>query len=455
VTPEEAYQELLRQADPALRAGLKKYRTRVLTLIREELGARSLLRTVDLLSGAGGFTLGAMEAGCFVGLALDTDETATATARAAGHRAEQAPASIAGNHESIMWGVDLLIAGPPCQPFSEMGRGKGKYDVRDGFPAFLDAIDALEPRRAVAENVSGLMSKRYTAYRNQLLQDMRERFKWVGVWQLNAKDFGAPQSRKRVFIVGAERALDPPQPQHGPGREQRYRTVADVLPNLGAPAVHVRSKTAKSRSIHEPSPTVATKGTMYTAVRPGLIYGKDPHEGRALTPEEQALLQTFPEDYPFQGGVKARYKQVGNAVPRVLARAVVKAARTGLIAKRMKPAEVIAELAKTNPDAQLLGPEFNDALIGISNATGHTQELVAVYGLGRLKDLAIRQLERDPPDYLSDDPDERAEEIFGVASDYVENGLWSQQMPFNPQFPSIQMEDADDPMFWEWMQQNP
>lgn len=451
MTPEEVFARLVRDATPEVAAGLRRHKAAVLQRIREEAAKRSLLRTVDLFSGAGGFTLGAMEAGCRVQLAVDQDPTATATARAAGHRAEIGDTGDAALFEDVMWGVDLLIAGPPCQPFSEMGSGRGEYDPRDGFPDFLAAIDAMQPRRAVAENVSGLMSRRYTAYREKLLRDMRERFPWVGIWELNAMDYGAPQSRKRVFIVGAERPLDPPAPSHGPGHDKPHRTVADALPELEAPAVHVRSMTARSRSVHEPSPTVTTRGTLYTAVRPGLVYGKDPHEGRALTPEELALLQTFPEDYPWQGGIKARQRQVGNAVPPVLAKAVLAAARAGLIAQRLAPAEVIAELRKSNPNATLLDPMFDEALIGISNAAEHTSELVAVYGLGRLKDIAIRHLERDSPDYLPEDPEERAEAIFGMASDYVENGLWSQQASFNPQFPVIFMEDDDDPVFWDWM----
>lgn len=416
----------------------------------------SLFRGVDLFAGAGGFTLGAMQAGCHVALGIERDGDAVRTARQHGHVVAHADVGDRGVYDDVLFRVDVLFGGPPCQPFSEMGNGQGKYDSRDGFPLALEAIERLEPRRVVLENVRGFLSKRHAAYRARVLADLRQHFAHVGVWKLNAKDFGVAQDRVRVFVWAAERPLDPPVPTHGPLASNAYVGVVDVLPELEAPAVHQRSVTAKSRSTREPSPTVTTKGTLYTAQAPGIVFKPGMQQRvpdgaeladikpRRVRADEQALLQGFPGAYTFSGTMTAQYRQVGNAVPPPLGRAVAKAVMAGLVKDRLPPVQVALRLRDENPDALLFEPRdvYDAALIGVTNAPEdafgtRTGQLVAVYSRDLLLDLDITAI-------LDDEPDMGPDDAFMMAADHVDNGMvFSSASPHAPYVIRL-----DDPIAW-------
>ena len=425
-------------------------------LARPSSAHSSLFRGVDLFAGAGGFTLGAMQAGCHVALGIEKDEDAVRTARRHGHVVAKANVGDSSIYDDVLFRVDVLFGGPPCQPFSEMGAGQGQYDERDGFPLALDAIERLEPRRVVLENVRGFLSKRHAAYRARVLTDLRQHYAHVGVWKLNAKDFGVAQDRVRVFVWAAERHLDPPRPTHGPQAGHAYVGVIDVLPELEAPAVHQRSVTAKSRSTREPSPTVTTKGTLYTSRVPGIVFEKGMRERipvdaepadippRRIRADEQALIQGFPGAYTFSGTLTAQYRQVGNAVPPPLGRAVAKAIMAGLVKERLAPEQVAQRLRVENPNALLFEPRdvYDAALIGVTNAPEdafgtRTGQLVAVYSRDTLLDLDIHAILEDEREM---DPDD----AFIMAADHVDNGMvFSSNSPHGPYVIRL-----DDPIAW-------
>ena len=384
-----------------------------------------LLHGLEFFSGAGGFTLGAVDAGCRVVASAEWEPDAATTAERAGHvvvrgDVRQFP------YDEILFPIDLLFGGPPCQPFSEMGAGKGEYDRRDGFPLMLQAIDRIGPRRFCAENVTGLLSIRYTGYRQKLLADLRKRFRHVGTWVCNAKNFGVPQDRERLFIWGAEVALQPPKVTHGPGKDQPWVGVREALPGLGAPAVHVHSYTAKSRSTSEPSPTIATKGTIYTAGEVGRIFPYDwqkDKRARRMVPEELKVLQGFPGSFSFSGTLTSQHRQIGNAVPPPLGEAVTTAMLAGLEAPQLPPDEVIRRLKRFNPDARLFEPRrtWNRALVGVTNASEHSPgRLVAVYGWEYLRDIAYEESLKGLRQQGADvEEQEVREQAFGMASDHV------------------------------------
>jgi site-specific DNA-cytosine methylase len=100
--------------------------------------------------------------------------------------------------------IDLLAGGVPCQPFSAAGKHQGEWDQRDGFPAFLALAAALQPRALVIENVKGLTTKPHRGYLDRVVAEI-EGLGYVVRWRvLNAADFGVPQRRERIFIVGLE-----------------------------------------------------------------------------------------------------------------------------------------------------------------------------------------------------------------------------------------------------------
>lgn len=412
-------------------------------LIERASVAGTMIRVVDLFAGAGGLTYGAELAGGLVLAGVERSEIAVSTANKAGHNFHSMEVSELaegdGGLEAPFLGVDLLIGGPPCQPFSNQGSRKGQYDPRDGFPVAFGVIDNLAPARVVLENVDGLLGPQYEAYREQILTDMRKRFKKAGIWQLNAKDYGVPQDRQRVFVWGAERELAPPKPTHGPGAPRPYVGVRDVLPHLG-PAIITRNNTAKSRSTTLPSPTVTAKRTLYTAFKPNLVYrtgpsryhdrdtGLDvpiPKTDRTLTPSETRVLMGFPPDYPFQGTLEDQAKQIGNAVPPGLAKAVVLAATDGWYARFMKPEEAHAFMKKRNPDGWFLDRSlFDAALLGVTNTLIRSRgKPVYVYGYNRLRDVCMQITEGyyrvDHRSGTEELTDEAWEGIFSEASEYA------------------------------------
>ena len=97
-------------------------------------------------------------------------------------------------------GVDLIIGGPPCQPFSQIGYQRGHRDPRDGFPVFLDAVARLRPKIAIIENVRGLLF-RNRDYLAKAADELKRFGYQVDARLLNARDYGAPQNRERVVVV--------------------------------------------------------------------------------------------------------------------------------------------------------------------------------------------------------------------------------------------------------------
>ena len=292
--------------------------------------SRSRPHVLDLFCGAGGFSLGARQAGCEVVLGADLNADAVQTAVNFGLPAQlRDVSSLVRNHPK---NIDLVIGGPPCQPYTEQGARAGKQDMRDGFSVALRVLAAVRPRAVLFENVRGFLAAKHEGYRDSILTSLQGLFPYVGIWMLDAKDFGVPQDRVRVFLWGSDHPLEPPIPTHGPGTRHPYVSVRQALPMLGVPAIHVRSTSAVSRSTDKPSPTVTGGATMYTSPRAGLIY-RDGTAGeaaarqgqRGLTPQELSVLQGFPVGARFSGSSSSQHQQVGNAVPPALAEAVVRA----------------------------------------------------------------------------------------------------------------------------------
>ena len=260
--------------------------------------------------------------------------------------------------------IHLLWASFPCQCFSIAGSRLGADDERNGWPWTVAAIDRFKPKAFIGENVRGLLSFDY--FEDTILADLRKRYKHVGYWLLNAADFGVPQTRRRVFIYGADRPLVPPTRTHGPGMFTKpYVTMGEALQLNGKRVIGggTNPRTAEEASTRsyrdltdEPSTTVAAVqignagpwvlDKPSPAVLANEVKGHtNPHVDRnrnysisrasdalflgtgrrRLTIAECGTLQGFPPNYPFQGTKKAQYRQVGNAVPPRLAQVVAQA----------------------------------------------------------------------------------------------------------------------------------
>lgn len=334
---------------------------------------------LELFAGCGGAALGIEAAGVkHLGL-VEKDPAACRTMRAAGLgpviEADVRDLEAIAQHVSAP--IDLVWSSWPCQPFSKGGLRRGALDERNGWPWTMAALEEIRPRYFVGENVRGIVSHLkngcgdpdtcpgcYTE--RQILPDLRKLFQFVDVWLLDAADFGLPQRRRRVFFVGSDKPLTPPTPTHsktGGMFAQKWVSMASALgfddskvaigggtnPKKGSP----EKRTYRILS-DEPSTTISAKSIPAEnqgpwimpadLLGPSLSVNATEYKGytgrgnRAsdslkkldrnrwrLTVEECAILQGFPKDYPFQGGLHERYRQVGNAVPPAMAEQIIRA----------------------------------------------------------------------------------------------------------------------------------
>lgn len=318
---------------------------------------------IDLFAGAGGLTLGFAQAGIETHCAVEVDPYAVETFKAHASMAEIFARDVQRTDLRPYRGeVDLVYGGPPCQPFSSGGLRAAAADERDMVPSFIEAVQLIRPRAFLLENVPGLA----VGGRGQYLARVLDAFRSIGYllsWrELNAADYGVPQSRRRLFIVGMRgRPFAFPAATHGPGRPYPHVAVADVLPpyRIGTPnpasVVYAKKPDLRPSPYHgllfngggrpidrtAPSPTIlASAGgnkthffddlNLVPEYHRSLLQGGSPREGtlpgaRRLTVLESAILQTFPPEMTFCGPQSAQYQQVGNAVPPMLAAALGRA----------------------------------------------------------------------------------------------------------------------------------
>lgn len=335
-------------------------------------------RSISLFSGAMGLDIGLMQAGIQIEIGQDLDSSCIQTIGANGHNC------IAGDIQNIstddilqkanMKKGDpfLICGGPPCQPFSTAGKRLGINDPRGSlFREFLRMIDEIRPRFFVMENVKGLMSSLLKDDNGnntdiKVLDIIIEEFsklKYRTVYGvLDAVNYGVPQFRERFILIGSRdnENIFLPAPTHFhvhqnpnyrwvtldqaikdledfPGEcaafsENRLKFLQmvpeggnwkDLPPEvvkeaMGGAYLSGGGKVGFYRrlSYSQPSPTVVTspvqKATMMC----------HPTKDRPLSIAEYARIQQFPDNWKFVGTINDKYRQIGNAVPVGLARAI-------------------------------------------------------------------------------------------------------------------------------------
>ena len=320
-------------------------------------------QVIDLFSGAGGLSLGLKSAGWKVEAAVEFDRAALKT-----HEANFSDVSHIGDDiRNICFkrfgDIDLIAGGPPCQPFSVSGKRLGSFDLRDMVPEFVRAVEQARPKAFLMENVAGLKATKFNAYLEARVRELYELGYVVFSRVLTAADYGVPQNRQRLFLVGiradAQRQLfEYPKATHGEGTSKKHLTVRQAL--KGTPAdtpnnariVYCKNPVLRASpfagmmfngkgrplnfdGVAHTIPASAGGNRTHIVDPLGIIKdyhaelraGKSPRKGelsevRRLTVRESVRLQSFPDNFEFLGRQSARYSQVGNAVPPQLAKAV-------------------------------------------------------------------------------------------------------------------------------------
>lgn len=322
------------------------------------------MRAIDLFSGPGGLSLGMKRAGIEPIVAVEKSRDAVDTY--AGHTPEAE--HFCGDIRKISFSrykgkADIVYGGPPCQPFSTGGLRLGKADARNMFPEFVRVLNEVQPEAFLCENVPGLA----TSHRRHYLAGILQEFEALGyhvAWQVvSAADYGVPQKRRRLIIVGMRNGeFWFPKPTHGPEGAQPHVASGTVVSKenpLGEPpdcpviyakypdprrspyAGHVYNGGGRPLDLTGPCHTILASAGGYKThwvdtldIAPGytaeLLEGRPARSGpvpgaRRLTIEESALLQSFPPGMLFAGSRSSQYTQVGDAVPPKLAHTLAEA----------------------------------------------------------------------------------------------------------------------------------
>lgn len=325
------------------------------------------MKHVDLFAGGGGLAYGCKLAGFEPFIYADNDKWCADTLRA-----NNAPFGLGGplierrdirdtKWNDLQVGVDLLTGGVPCQPWSVGGLAKGMEDDRNLWPEFIRAMGECLPKAFIIENVQGILRPQFKPYLGYLMNALKSPTvrRWgdepweshakavryaggkgslhydVHILQLDAMNYGVPQKRKRLLLVGFRKDL---------GIEFKFDykhwfsdgkkiTLRDAIGDLPDPRSieagrwkddgHVYVPGARVYRGHTPNKLDLPAKTIKAGVH-GMPGGEgivelDDGSIRYLTVRELARIQTFPDGYRFRGSRSQQIKQIGNAVPVRLA----------------------------------------------------------------------------------------------------------------------------------------
>lgn len=299
------------------------------------------LTTLEICAGGGGQSLGLEQAGIGHAAAVEIDVAACQTLRSNRPSWQVLECDIRAVDGKKFRGIDLLSGGVPCPPFSIAGKQLGHDDERDLFPQALRLAEEARPSAVLLENVRGLASVKFEAYRNKIRRGL-ESLGYVVGWQLlNSSDFGVPQLRPRFFLVAIKTAFA--QDFRWPEPTASHCTVGDVIEDLmaangwpGAAAWAAKAQAlaptivggSKKHGGPDLGPTRArlqwrtlgVDGLGLADAPPGPDFPL--HGIPRLTVKMVSRIQGFPDSWSFSGRKTAAYRQVGNALPPPVAKSL-------------------------------------------------------------------------------------------------------------------------------------
>lgn len=340
------------------------------------------LTFIDLFAGCGGLTKGFEDAGFKVVGFVEHDKSAAETHKANFPNSELLGEDITKINDSRILEiknkigeVDCIIGGPPCQGFSLMGKRNG-HDPRNSlFLDFLRFTKIIQPKCIVLENVRHLLSMK-NSDNEKVSEAIMKKFSEIGYdleyKLLNAQEFGVPQFRERVFFIGYRKELNNkigfPEPTHGDSfqtslsgkRLKPYVTFRDATKDLEWLESGEKSKTdlfhvavdhpervikwlknvPEGQSAHKNEDSKLRPPCGYNTTYQRMIFDKPsatigtvfnqisshhtvhPKATRSITTREALRCQTFPDNFKWKGTMTSIRKQIGNAVPPLLAKSV-------------------------------------------------------------------------------------------------------------------------------------
>lgn len=303
-------------------------------------------QAVEICAGAGGQALGLERAGFGHELVVELDGHACNTLRTTRKHWNVRQGDVA---DPAVWkpekykNIDLFAGGVPCPPFTVAGKRLGALDERDLFAWSVEQVRIMQPRAILLENVRGLSMPRFAGYRQHVLDRLVE-FGYVADWKLlNASDYGVPQSRPRFVLVALQKDFAPYF--RWPDAIRHNRTVGSTLRSMiasdgwekadewAAKASRLAPTIVGGSKKHggaDLGPTGAKRAWAELGVDALGVANRPPQRGDdfkigpKLTVDMVARLQGWTEadDWKFQGGKTARYRQIGNAFPPPMAAAI-------------------------------------------------------------------------------------------------------------------------------------
>ena len=331
-------------------------------------------QVLDLFSGCGGLSLGLEQAGFDIALGIDSWQDALDTFQQ-NHRDSQTfckdLTSIDFNYienQFLTSGVDVIVGGPPCQGFSISGKRDPNDPRNKLYTSFVDSVSYFKPQAFLMENVPNLASMQNGNIKDTIVSEFEALGYTVRYARLLASDYGVPQNRRRFVMVGfrGEAAFQFPGATHN----EKKITTKDAIHDLPESSVEcgaaynstpqnsyqqlmrsnsnaifnheITKHTEKTTSIislvpdggnykdlpqeYKNTRNVNIAWTRFNSKKPSLTIdtGHRHHfhyqYNRVPTVRESARLQSFPDDFIFSGSKTSQYKQVGNAVPPIMAR---------------------------------------------------------------------------------------------------------------------------------------
>ena len=336
---------------------------------------------LDIFSGCGGLSLGMKDSGFKVSHAIDFDRDSLITYKNNFKGSKIINLDLFNTQKSndlfnkLKNEIDLIVAGPPCQGFSLTGPRKFNDKRNNLYLSVLNSIDIIKPKAFVIENVPGIINLYDGKIKDQILLRLKKSKYKVSYKILNSADYGVPQIRKRAFFVGVSDNYDLfkfPKPKFDTSNyisSKMALSDLDPLQNqtecesyLTKPTNDYQKKMRqKSSKSYNHKKTNHTKEVIdvISQVPPGGNYKDLPenvgttrnfneawtryhpdkpsrtidtghrnhfhyYENRVPTVRENARLQSFPDDFIFFGSKTSQYRQVGNAVPVILAKSIGK-----------------------------------------------------------------------------------------------------------------------------------